>query len=105
MNSDRHFKNPDDAAACAGKCKHCGKPMKRWWKYKYGSNACRQAAYRKRLAAFVPPIGEAARAGHYGHKRNRRQGETTPPLVAKTAGLPFLINGKRQPGRTKGGAA
>lgn len=47
--SDRHFDEGRDVPSWAKNCKHCGRPVMRY-NCKFGSNACRQAAYRKRQA-------------------------------------------------------
>lgn len=54
MSCDRHILIQADQVSWLPECKHCGIHFRPKGKQKYGSNACRQAAYRKRLADFLP---------------------------------------------------
>lgn len=48
MSSDRHLKPDQEPKPWHKRCEHCGKPYRARRECKYGSNACRQAAYRLR---------------------------------------------------------
>lgn len=52
MSGDRHIDRPASQYPEWQLCKHCRKPINKWWKCAYGSNACKQAAYRRRLEAL-----------------------------------------------------
>jgi len=53
MSRDDHYENQLLAPQWAKKCSHCGKWMHSCRGQRYGSNACRQAAYRERLARYA----------------------------------------------------
>lgn len=49
--SDKHYRIGDEIAYYAPTCKRCGRKFRGREGAKYGSNACRQMAYRARSAA------------------------------------------------------
>ncbi len=105
MSIDRHATFTPDPNDPRQLCRHCGKPMLRWWIYKYGSNACRQAAYRARLAKFLPPPDQKPRPGRFGHKTARRKRQHTPPSAEKTTAQNRQQYRGRPSRGEKGGAA
>lgn len=59
MMRDHHYASQELAPPWATKCDHCGRRIHYRGGRRFGSNACRQAAYRERLARYqlVPDRG------------------------------------------------
>jgi len=71
MSHDLHQPDGQKWDTADGVCAWCKKPMHKAWKYTYGSNACKQAAYRARQNAMMDPDNLSADAVRYRAKRNR----------------------------------
>lgn len=69
MSGDRHLDPKFPISPYAPKCKHCGKPFRSKGRMQYGSNKCRQAAYRVRLAAFLPVRHKEPLSRPRGHRQ------------------------------------
>lgn len=68
MSGDRHLDPNFPISPYAPKCKHCGKAFRSKGRMQYGSNKCRQAAYRVRLAAFLPLRHKEPLTRHRGQR-------------------------------------
>jgi len=105
MMGDNHYENQRMAPNWANKCAHCGRFMHRGFNRRFGSNACRQAAYRARLSRYVDG-GDRGRDRTEGRNApGRRQKESAPPSVANITVAGGRPIGRRFRGKQKGGAA
>lgn len=105
MRSDRHYAEGETVPHYARKCAKCGRPFRGWGLSRFGSNACRQSAYRdrERERDRVERSSVTPRSSRNG--RRRPLIERAPPSAEKPMAPPAIRNGKRFRGRQKGGAA
>ena len=101
MSSDRHYRPEETTPRWALRCAHCKRAMHNRNGGKYGSNACRQAAYRQRIV--TDPPAENVTFSRSSAARSR-VATNRPAKCNKFAGK-TIINGKRFRGKMKGGAA
>lgn len=104
--SDRHYRKGDVVPSYCMHCVHCRRPINCFGR-KYGSNACRQAAYRLRMAkrhATAQAPGIVTPSVTDGTAARRRR-EHAPPLEGKTIGLLGRRRTVTPTGKAKGGAA
>lgn len=103
--SDRHYDDAKSAPLWAKRCAHCNRLFRSIRGRKYGSNACRQAAYRRRLVTSLEPGGRNANLDPGGRNNPRAPVVTHIPLTNKKLnGTQPIVNGKRFRGVGKGGA-
>lgn len=105
MRRDRHYAAGEFVPHWARHCKHCGRPMKTWGLVKYGSNACRQAAYRLRLTLAEIEGCSPNELTNLGHTRFDQVPNTSPPSVETIIERRRRRQRVTRPSRKKGGAA
>lgn len=104
MMGDHHYENQLLAPQWARKCNHCGRYIHRAGGIRYGSNACRQAAYRARLKRYVDG-GDRGRDLSPSRNAGPLPRATQAMLEAARKRFPDpVIDGKRFRGKQKGGA-
>lgn len=85
--SDRHFHGLQTNFAFPVMCEHCGRPMRLLSGARYGSNACRQAAYRQRLGRVGKPINRRGYDGLGDSQKPKRHDFSDPSSSTKAAEL------------------
>lgn len=106
MSSDRHYPPEKEPPYWAKTCRHCGRNFRGRGYSLYGSNACRQAAYRERLVT-LGELNERNRVkpGHDRNNGKRSNKRTASPSAKAVVEFRKVAEALRSRRNGKGGAA